>query len=370
MGFGSVTGRTLLPSGTTHTLYYNIFQANLPQTVFSLLYFAINSLITSMLLGREWNAFASTRKTLRVSTPAGDQRSTYTLQLPYKYSIPLMAICGTLQWLLSQSLFLVWIDNVNSKQDAVTEIVTCGFSPISIICVLVVGVLFLVGLVLIGFRKFSNGIPFLPWSSIAISAACHPPLGEENSHLKPLQWGAVLSTKNGDRPLCSFSSGTVTMPVVHPTLEPTYSPLDRFKVPKQFDRLTRIGWKKRLVSWYNRVLHGNISPIALGVISGEKTACPSCSEACGLCRCRSVRGTVGLSKVDREAEGKKTHRKQMERELKSDKKIRRDVFKKTLKAIKQGPPPVKYDERGMVESDPGESSTLSGSERSEEEESI
>ncbi|KAI9853055.1 MAG: hypothetical protein M1824_001638 [Vezdaea acicularis] len=370
LGFGSITGRTLLPVGQTNALYYNIFRANLPQTIFSLLYFAINSLVTSMLLGREWNAFAYTRKTLRVSSPEGDQRSTYTLQLPYKYSIALMAICGTLQWLLSQSFFLVWIDNIHPRQNVMTEMVTCGYSPISIICVFIVGVLLLLGLVSVGFRKFSNGIPFLPWSSVAISAACHPPPGEENSHLKPLQWGTVLGTNNNDPPLCSFSSGTVTMPVVHPTLEPTYSPLDLPKVPKNPGCLICEENKKYGLDFYSdSVLHGHVLPLALGINSGEKTVSPGRREARGLYRYRLVRGIAGLLRVDREDESKKTHRKQLERELKADKMIRRYVFKETLKAIKQCPPPVKYDERGMIESDPGESNTLSGSERRREEES-
>lgn len=42
------------------------------------------------------------RKGLRVTQPHGYQRSSYFLQLPYRWSLPLIVISGTLHWLLSR----------------------------------------------------------------------------------------------------------------------------------------------------------------------------------------------------------------------------------------------------------------------------
>lgn len=50
------------------------------------------SKFTSMLTAAEWAQFAVTRKALRVSRPRRGQRSTYWLQLPWKYSLPLLAV--------------------------------------------------------------------------------------------------------------------------------------------------------------------------------------------------------------------------------------------------------------------------------------
>lgn len=60
-------------------------------------------------MSREWAQFASTRRTLRVSKPQGQQRSTYWLQLPYRYSVPLMGAMVLLHWLMSRGLFLASI---------------------------------------------------------------------------------------------------------------------------------------------------------------------------------------------------------------------------------------------------------------------
>lgn len=80
--------------------------ANIPQLVLSFLYVNLNSLVTCVWLASEWNDYAVERKPLRVSIPSGEQRSTYFLQLPYRASLPLIAVSGLLHWPSSQSLFL------------------------------------------------------------------------------------------------------------------------------------------------------------------------------------------------------------------------------------------------------------------------
>lgn len=91
------SSETELGFNSRDTLFY-AWAANSPQLVLSFCYFAINSECTSMAAAYEWNKFGSSRKGLRVSAPLGEQRSTYFLQLPLRFSLPLMAISGGLHW--------------------------------------------------------------------------------------------------------------------------------------------------------------------------------------------------------------------------------------------------------------------------------
>jgi len=59
--------------------------ANMPQVIVSYFYMAFNSLLTCMVSGHEWLQYAKNRRPLRVSSPEGQQKSTYYLQLPYIY---------------------------------------------------------------------------------------------------------------------------------------------------------------------------------------------------------------------------------------------------------------------------------------------
>ena len=110
IGFGAVNANSLVVTGITSTgsggLLLNILLANLPQGIFSFLYLTYNGLYTCMLPADEWSRFAHQRKSLRVTSPTGPQRSTYYLHLPYLYSIPLLILSGALHWLVSQSIFL------------------------------------------------------------------------------------------------------------------------------------------------------------------------------------------------------------------------------------------------------------------------
>ena len=199
--------------------------ANTPQIVYSLLYFMFNGALTAMAQANEWSQYAVSRKGLRVSTPAkGEQRSSYFLSLPYRYSVPQLMFSMVLHWLISQSLFLV---NVEAYSPTLARVkghgfITCGYSPLAIICTLGVGSL--MGLFLAAlacFRRFKSGMPIAGSSSLAISAACHPYPSLEGSgeahrmsgtEMKPLQWGVVVARYEGAEH-CSFSDGEVRLPV-------------------------------------------------------------------------------------------------------------------------------------------------------------
>lgn len=84
----------------------NLLFVNTPQVILSVLYLTINALYTQLQVEQEWNSFSRQSRPLRVSYPTGKQVSTYRLQLPYKYSIPLIAMSILLHWLMANALFL------------------------------------------------------------------------------------------------------------------------------------------------------------------------------------------------------------------------------------------------------------------------
>ena len=213
MGLGAPTGNNIL--SMNYSILTTVVIANSPQIVLSYLYVMFNALYTCMLAGDEWIRFASHRQTLRVTSPVGAQRSTYYLQLPYTYSIPLVVLSSLLSWLASQSLFMVQIDIMDESlipasippTSMTNTISSCGFSPGAIILTVMVGSLIAFGAILTGLRRYSSGMPLAATCSGAISAACHRADDDVDASVLPLQWG-VVSTKDGVGH-CSFSSKLV-----------------------------------------------------------------------------------------------------------------------------------------------------------------
>ena len=66
--------------------------ANWPQLFLSICYFTYNAMFTRLQVEEEWNSYGVSHKPLRVSFAASGQTSTYRLQLPYKYGIPLISL--------------------------------------------------------------------------------------------------------------------------------------------------------------------------------------------------------------------------------------------------------------------------------------
>ncbi|OTA86765.1 hypothetical protein M434DRAFT_147619 [Hypoxylon sp. CO27-5] len=87
-----------------------LLSANIFQLLLSLCYFSYNAFFTRLLIEQEWNSYSLRPQPLRVSHPTGDQISTYRLQLPYRYSIPLLLISILCHWFLSNALFLFIIE--------------------------------------------------------------------------------------------------------------------------------------------------------------------------------------------------------------------------------------------------------------------
>ena len=229
MGFGVVNVNFLvtLPDMTSrngvigHTLLVNT-----PQLVLSFSYFAYNAIWTQMLIAREWAQFGIRRRSLRVSSPQGQQRCNYFLTIPYLYAVPLLIISVILHWLLSQSFFLARI-NVNSVQPFVNYppavINTVGYSLGALLIFFLVAMVVVFLVVLFGiFMKLGSPMPVVAGCSFAISAACHPLNKAEDIVLVPLKWGLVSEMENGDGKdsndlkHCSFSAGEVFSPAELP----------------------------------------------------------------------------------------------------------------------------------------------------------
>lgn len=172
--------------------------ANTPQLLLSGIYFAYNSVLTAMALSAEYASHSDHRKPLRVSWPRGLQKSTYYLTLPYQYSIPLLSLSVALHWLLSQSIFytrieLQYIRPRKAGGETSEFLSTCGYSPMALIFTILLGGLMTFGIVIMGMKRYPR-VPLAANCSAAISAACHPPPGDERPALKPIMWGEVVMT--------------------------------------------------------------------------------------------------------------------------------------------------------------------------------
>jgi hypothetical protein len=165
----------------------NIIISNLPQLILSVTYFMYNGTWTCMLTMSEWTSYAVSpsrnAQGLRVSRPKGQQRSTLYLQLPYLYSVPLLVASTLLHWFLSRSIFITRINSHGLAQYGIVDdqdkiIDAIGWSPIPLICTLVLAFAMILVLWMNGFRRYNASMPLAGINSVSISAACHRRMGE------------------------------------------------------------------------------------------------------------------------------------------------------------------------------------------------
>ncbi|KAL9043601.1 MAG: hypothetical protein Q9214_003218 [Letrouitia sp. 1 TL-2023] len=196
-----------------------VLLANSPQLILSFLYLNYNALFTSLLLAQEWNGYARHRKTLRVTSPAREQRSTFWLQLPHRYSIPLLLTSAVLHWLVSQSIFLARVQFLDNRGVEIPygAISGCGYSNIAIIFVLLLGSLVALIGIANGLRRYENMMPVMDSCSAVISAACHPPESDVDAAFNPVKWGVINNNESWDAETkirhCSFTSFDVSTPI-------------------------------------------------------------------------------------------------------------------------------------------------------------
>ena len=142
----------------------------------------------------------------------GSQRTTYRLQLPYRYGIPLLIVSSILHWLVSQSVFLARISLSSAGEVGFySSVSTVGCSCMAIITVICAsGIVVFIG-ILNGFRRYKPGMPLVGSNSAAISVACHRPNEDLDAAYKPVMWGAVKT--DGAVGHCCFTSFEVTKPL-------------------------------------------------------------------------------------------------------------------------------------------------------------
>ncbi|KAI0861198.1 hypothetical protein F4860DRAFT_524624 [Xylaria cubensis] len=170
--------------------------ANTPQLILSVCYFSYNSLLTQFNVEKEWNAFSISYQPLRVSYPAGQQVSSYRLQLPYRYSVPLILVSIALHWVLSNAVFL-YINEGGylspslglykfEGPSSISEgsVIAVGFSPLFFLVLFIASFLLIIlPPVLLGFYKMKGRMVTGGWNSLVVSAACHVP-NSENDHIE------------------------------------------------------------------------------------------------------------------------------------------------------------------------------------------
>ncbi|KAF7532875.1 hypothetical protein G7054_g7579 [Neopestalotiopsis clavispora] len=161
---------------------------NIPQVLLSFVYLTVNTLYTQLQVEQEWNAYAREYTPLRVSYPAGEQTTTYRLQLPYKYSIPLVVVSILLHWIVSNSIFLLVVEGIASYLDvqkrpdlakdmgvAWDAMITVGTSPLSTVILFGLGIVFILSPLFFRTRKLKNDMVVGGTNSLVISSACHVP---------------------------------------------------------------------------------------------------------------------------------------------------------------------------------------------------
>lgn len=197
-----------VPLTATQSFYFSVVAANSFQLVFSFFYYMYNGLLTSMSVASELSRHGSTRKPLRVSAPIGMQQSSHFLSLPYRFGVPLTISSGLMHWFISQSIFFVRTVAYypDGTEDPPKNTSRVGFSLVGIVFAFSLVIAMLVALgVLALVKKYPDAMPLMSTNRAAISAACHPPTHDTDSHLLPVQWG-VISSNDSIIGKCSFTT--------------------------------------------------------------------------------------------------------------------------------------------------------------------
>ncbi|KAI0410837.1 hypothetical protein F5X98DRAFT_384830 [Xylaria grammica] len=169
------------------SLIQGVLLANSPQLLLSFCYLAYNNLFTRLQMAKEWARFSEGYNSLRVTEPRGQQYSTYRLQLPYKYSIPLIVASAALHWLVSNTIFVFvstggyfGTQNFNRPYGEggdpslpANTAVAVQYSLTSLVVLIAVSSVLVTIPLILAFKKLPSNITQPGSNSLAISAACH-----------------------------------------------------------------------------------------------------------------------------------------------------------------------------------------------------
>lgn len=194
--------------------------ANLPQLALSFLYIVYNNLYTRLFMALEFRSYSIRRRGLRLSMRGKntDQRTTYFLQFPLRYSLIMIATFILLHTFLSEMLFLqrtyaIWPQSFDDPNDIGKKLVSrLGFSPLAtLIFTLLLFLLFALSTV-IGVWKVHWILPSTAGDSKTIAALCQPPEGSKNTQNGKVRWGVTSMNADGIG-TCSFSMLPVRPPL-------------------------------------------------------------------------------------------------------------------------------------------------------------
>ncbi|RYC65472.1 hypothetical protein CHU98_g744 [Xylaria longipes] len=141
-----------------------------------------NNLFTRLQMAKEWARFGEGYNSLRVTEPRGQQYSTYRLQLPYKYSIPLIVASASLHWLVSNTIYVFVstgdsftppYSNGGDPSLPTNTAVAVGYSLTSLVTLIIVSSVLVTIPLILAFKRLPSNITQPGSNSLAISAACH-----------------------------------------------------------------------------------------------------------------------------------------------------------------------------------------------------
>ncbi|KAK3387794.1 hypothetical protein B0H63DRAFT_521816 [Podospora didyma] len=189
------------PTVSAHGFLASVLIANMPQLVLSIVYFSYNTLFSRILVEKEWRSYAAgpSPVPLRVTSPAGDQVATYRLQLPYRYSIPLIATSALLHWLVSITIYSFAIQGgyystennewqqwrrkgdakwraIQNSTDPDLDSYTAlgmGYSTAAVLVVLIASIVLAIIPLALTFSRLKGRMVIGGTISTVISAACH-----------------------------------------------------------------------------------------------------------------------------------------------------------------------------------------------------
>ncbi|KAF5558951.1 hypothetical protein FMEXI_146 [Fusarium mexicanum] len=224
--------------------------SNTPQLLLSMCYMTLNGVITRMLAELEWASYGINFKSLRVTNPRGDQRSTYRLQLPYRWSVPLLAISSILHWVYSNCFYLSNYEFYDPLIPYEIAEIDRGlqFSSVAILIGFSISVVIALSPMILAKRELPGQMVLGGSNSKVISAACHCiPFSPSNTTEKAgtaiahildisesgggpldlmatmkLRWGEVPTT-NADSEIGHLAFGVEEQEVTEPTEGKHYS---------------------------------------------------------------------------------------------------------------------------------------------------
>lgn len=135
-------------------------------------------------MAKEWATFSSGYIPLRVSNPKGNQVSTFRLQLPYKYSVPLILISILLHWILSNTLYLTvsvggyffevrQSQGISSSDAPFQAFLAVGYSGWALMLLLVLSCILICIPIITGLSRLPENSIVVGSNSFAIATSCH-----------------------------------------------------------------------------------------------------------------------------------------------------------------------------------------------------